>query len=123
MKNKYVLLTTTAISIVVSQPVMAAAIASSQIDQWLQMLQNMAIPILMIISLVLAINVFFSGQLSFIQIRKKTSKIWGLILMACMSLVLCSLPSLVVGGFGSGNVALLLINGVFIANGLLFRSQ
>ncbi|MGR3277995.1 hypothetical protein ACSYAD_23130 [Acaryochloris marina NIES-2412] len=123
MKNKYVLLTTTVMSIVVSQPAMAAAIAASQIDQWLQRLQNMANPILMIISLVLAINVFFSGQLSFIQIRKKTSKIWGLILMACMSFVLCSLPSLVVGEFGSGNVALLLINGVFIAYGLLFRSQ
>lgn len=119
MKKKYVILTAPVMSIVLAQPAMATAITSSQIDQ---MLQNIAILIAMIVSFVLAMNVLFSGELSYIQIRKKTGKIRELILMACMSLVLCSLPSLVVGEFGHVNVALLLINGLFIAYGLAFRS-
>ena len=72
MKSKYALLSVTAIGIVVAQPAMAANLSSSQIDQ---MLQNIAIPIAMIASSILAIHIFSSGQLSYVQMRKQPGKI------------------------------------------------
>ncbi|ABW33020.1 hypothetical protein AM1_F0165 (plasmid) [Acaryochloris marina MBIC11017] len=120
MKSKFALLMATAIGILVVQPAMAANLSSSEIDQ---MLQNIAIPIAMIASSILAIHIFSSGQLSYVQMRKQPGKIRELIGITCMSFALCSLPSLVVGEFGSGNVTLLLINGALIAFGLMIRSQ
>lgn len=120
MKSRYALFTATAISIVVAQPAMATTLTSSQLDQ---MLQNIAIPIAMVMSVVLAITIFSSGQLSYLQRGKGPGNNREVMGLAFISLALCSLPSLILGQFGTSNLALLLINGVCIAFGLMIRSQ